>query len=54
VTDEKTLMDMIDYIYHNPVRPGLIERAEEWKCSSAAWYLGIGTPPLISGRIPPE
>jgi len=54
VTDGKTLMEMIDYIHLNPVRRGLVERAEQWKWSSAAWLLGTGQPPLIPDPIPPE
>jgi putative transposase len=33
-----TLNKMIDYIHHNPVRRGLVERAVDWKWSSAGWY----------------
>jgi putative transposase len=29
----------IDYIPMNPVRRGLVERAVDWKWSSASWYL---------------
>jgi putative transposase len=29
----------IDYIHLNPVRRGLVERAVDWKWSSASWYL---------------
>ena len=29
----------IDYIHANPVRRGLSERIEQWKWSSARWYL---------------
>ena len=47
-------MEMIDYIHLNPVRRGLVERAELWKWSSAAWLLGTGRPPLIPDQIPPE
>ena len=54
ITEPKTLMQIIDYIHMNPVRRGLVERANQWKWSSAAWFLGAGTPPLIPDRIPPE
>jgi putative transposase len=37
---------MIDYVHQNPVRRGLVKRAEDWKWSSAAFYAGI-TPFLI-------
>lgn len=29
----------IDYFHMNPVRRGLVERAIDWKWSSASWYL---------------
>jgi putative transposase len=29
----------IDYIHHNPVRRGLVQRAVDWRWSSASWYL---------------
>ncbi|HEY6564152.1 MAG TPA: hypothetical protein VIY86_06620 [Pirellulaceae bacterium] len=54
LTEPKTLMQVIDYIHMNPVRRGLVDRAEQWKWSSAAWFLGTGRPPMIPDRIPPE
>jgi hypothetical protein len=33
-------VEMIDYIHANPVRRGLVERAKEWKWSSAGWREG--------------
>jgi hypothetical protein len=29
----------IEYIHHNPVRKGFVERPEQWKCSSARNWL---------------
>ncbi len=49
-----TLKNMIDYIHMNPVRRGLVEKPEEWMWSSAAWYLGIGKPPIVPDPIPAE
>ena len=54
ITEPKTLMQMIEYIHLNPVRRGLVKRADQWKWSSAAWFFGTGTPPLIPDRIPRE
>jgi putative transposase len=31
----------IDYIHANPVRRGLVARAEDWEWSSARWYAGL-------------
>ncbi len=36
----KAIRAAIDYIHENPVRRGLCHRAEQWKWSSARWYLG--------------
>jgi putative transposase len=41
VTEERTLLLMIDYIHQNPVRRGLCQRATDWEWSSARWYAGI-------------
>jgi putative transposase len=45
----------IDYIHANPVRRGLVAKAEEWRWSSAAWYVGRRDVPLVpdAGSIPP-
>lgn len=32
----------MNYIHMNPVRAGLVEKAEDWPYSSAAWYRGKG------------
>jgi putative transposase len=50
----KTLLAMIEYIHLNPVRRGLVEKAIDWKWSSAAWYV-LGRPtPIAIDPIPPE
>ena len=54
ITEPKTLAAAIDYIHMNPVRRGLVERAEDWPWSSAAWYLRGGECPLTPDPIPPE
>jgi putative transposase len=41
VTEPSTLRSMIDYIHLNPVRRGLVDRAEDWEWSSARWYAGL-------------
>jgi putative transposase len=53
ITCGKTLLQMIDYLHHNPVQRGLVERACEWRWSSAAHYEG-GESPIAIDRIPPE
>ena len=42
------------YVHQNPVRRGLVPRAEEWRWSSAGWFEGRGRNPLQPDRIPPE
>jgi putative transposase len=38
--EPQTLLAMIEYIHANPVRRGLVGRAEDWKWSSAGWFVG--------------
>lgn len=54
ITEPATLQKVIDYIHLNPVRRRLVDRAEDWLWSSAAWYLRGGETPLIPDPIPPE
>ena len=41
-----TIRRVIDYIHCNPVRRGLVARAEDWRWSSAGWYAGLRPVPL--------
>ena len=36
---QKPILAVIDYIHENPVRRGLVDRIEDWRWSSAAWYV---------------
>jgi putative transposase len=36
-----TLRSMIEYIHNNPVRRGLVGKAEDWEWSSARWFMGL-------------
>lgn len=38
VTSESTFMQKVNYIHQNPVRAGLVERAVDYKWSSARWW----------------
>jgi len=44
----------IEYIHNNPVRRGLVARAEDWPWSSAGWYAGKRDVPLVPdvGSLP--
>ncbi len=39
LTYSESVLAAIDYIHQNPVRRGLVERAVDWKWSSARFYL---------------
>jgi putative transposase len=41
ITSIAALRAMIEYIHANPVRRGLVARAEDWEWSSARWYAGL-------------
>jgi putative transposase len=38
----RSVLAAIDYIHLNPVRRGLCQRAQDWKWSSARWFLSDG------------
>ena len=40
ISSEEMLRQKVEYIHANPVRAGLVERAEDWVYSSAKNYLG--------------
>jgi putative transposase len=56
IVEPRTLRLMIDYIHLNPVRRGLVERARDWRWSSAAWFrrVRIRRQRTYPDRIPPE
>ena len=43
IFEPQTLFARIDYVHANPVRRGLVDRAEDWKWSSAGWREGKNT-----------
>lgn len=47
------IWNAVRYIHQNPVRKGLVEKAADWKWSSAAWYAGREDVPLKMDRRPP-
>lgn len=44
---EKVLTRKIDYIHHNPVKAGLVDKPEDWYYSSAADYAGREKGPVL-------
>ena len=40
ITSEDMLMQKVQYIHQNPVRAGLVERAEDYRWSSVHWWKG--------------
>lgn len=41
LTSEAVFMQRVNYIHNNPVRAGLVERAEDYRWSSVRWWKGI-------------
>ena len=46
LTEPRAIHEAIEYIHGNPVRRGLVERAEDWPWSSAVWFAGKKDVPL--------
>ncbi|HCS55587.1 transposase [Rubinisphaera sp.] len=38
VSEQQKLSEKLNYLHLNPVRAGLVDRAVDWKWSSARWY----------------
>ena len=47
VTEPSDIHRIIEYIHLNPVRRGLVERAEDWIWSSARFWAGDRDVPLV-------
>ncbi len=45
--DEPHLLAATAYVERNPVKAGLVERAEDWPWSSAATHVGAAADPLV-------
>jgi putative transposase len=55
VLDESHLWAAIRYVERNPVRAGMVTRAEEYQWSSAAAHCGLRADPLLDqGGLPPR
>jgi putative transposase len=50
ITSASALRAMIDYLPMNPVRRGLVAKAEVWEWSSARWFAGMGPGKLAMGN----
>lgn len=51
--DEKYLWAAVHYVERNPVRAGLVERAEDYPWSSAATHCGHNRDDILSSDFPP-
>ena len=51
--DEAHMWNAVRYVERNPVRAGIVARAEEYCWSSAAAHCGLRDDPLISPNFPP-
>lgn len=52
VLDEPYLWKAVRYVELNPVRAGMVERAQDYPWSSAAAHCGLREDPLLSGDLP--
>jgi putative transposase len=50
--DEAHLWNAVRYVERNPVRAGLVERAEDYRWSSAAAHCGRRPDPILSDDLP--
>ena len=50
--DESHCRNAIRYVENNPVRAGMVKRAEDYLWSSAAAHCGLRGDPLLSGECP--
>jgi REP element-mobilizing transposase RayT len=41
IKDQEMLDKTLDYIHHNPIVAGFVNKAEDWKYSSAADFCGL-------------
>jgi len=54
VTDEAHMWNAIRYVERNPVRAGMVERAEDYLWSSAAAHCGLRDDILLDSAFPPS
>jgi hypothetical protein len=61
VEDVRYLLTVIRYIHQNPLKAGMVKRADEWRWSSCRYYYGISNegrelldPGLILGKFSEE
>jgi putative transposase len=52
IVEPRTLALALDDLHRNPVRRGLVERASDWRWSSAGWFRGEAPNPLRPDPIP--
>jgi len=53
VWTEKKVTEKLNYMHENPVKRGLVARAEDWRWSSARHYaLGEAGPVLVNEQVP--
>jgi putative transposase len=53
ICETHTLLSMIDYLHHNPVRRGPVQRAVDWAWSSARFYAGMESVEIEMDRTLP-
>jgi len=53
INSTQAVRETLDYMHHNPVRRGLVDRADEWEWSSARAWAGLPGQPLVIDRNMP-
>ena len=54
VLDDSHSWNAVRYVERNPVRAGLVRRAEDYRWSSAFAHCGLGKEPMLSIDFPPK
>ena len=53
IQQDEHLVTVLRYIERNPLRAGLVQRAEDWRWSSLRWWVGVERPSWLElGPIP--
>jgi putative transposase len=52
VLDERHLLAAMRYVENNPVRAGIVEKAGDYRWSSAAGHIGRNEDPVVSKDCP--
>ncbi len=51
ITFEKSVLARIAYVHYNPVRHGVVVKAEDYQCCSARWFLRHGDKSFVASGL---